>query len=173
MNSEILLSFVLFSFFFFFFFTRIEMWKSQLLIDFNNRLSSWFVCLWAFAPAFCSHLLAWDFTDVLGWVCVGSVRVVKTEGELVAGLSCIFSQRLKQSRDEVAAFLRLLRFEWIYRFTWMMYDHYLQLFQCRSCCHTHPFTAFTPILAIIQTHTYTLHRQTPRPAAIDWFLEFS
>lgn len=116
------------------------MWKSQLLIDFNNRLSSWFVCLWAFAPAFCSHLLAWDFTDVLGWVCVGSVRVVKTEGELVAGLSCLFSQRLKQSRDEVAAFLRLLRFEWIYRFTWMMYDHYLQLFQCRSCCLTHTHT---------------------------------
>lgn len=107
--------------------------------------------------------------DVLGCVCRVCVCGMNRGGKLVAGLSCIFSQRLKQRRDDVTAFYDCCCHgstvsSGTSRITWMMYDHYLQFRgYCHTpfhCCHTHP-------CCHTNTHLYTLHCKAPRPAAID------
>lgn len=98
-------------------------------------------------------------TDVLGCVCQMCVCGIwgGRGGGLVAGLSCIFSQRLKQRRDDVTAFRIAVAMAAEF---WLDSQDYVEMITTSSgsslgATVTHPLTAFTPILAVTHKHTYT------------------
>lgn len=110
-------------------------------------LNDWLVCLWASALAFCSHLLAWKLTCCGACVCAHTfwcVFAVRMEGcsEVV---SCIFSQRLKQRRDDVTAFSECCCCDWSWAgIIWKLNDEWPRFsLLSQPFWQAHTYTHFT------------------------------